>query len=622
MTTFTTLSAKLTGTPGASGWAQVHEFSPEEPEKLSARGRLFAVISTKRVEGNLDTISSGRELLSRLHEEYFGNLEAKPFNALKNSVEKVTSEFRETWGNVEIAAAALVNGVIYSATGGGARIEIARGGMVATILESKEGVVSAASGYPKNGDVILLATSPFFEKVSVGSIRAALTSGTPESAVETFAPMVHGDESLGNLAAVIVSFEEEEEIVEVPAAVPAAPISGASVKNRFSEIVGSLVAKLPKKSIYIRSQGEDEASSQSKKLTMTVGMILLVLLAVSIGFGVRQRSVRETKAKYESILQEAEGNLNEAISLASVSPERSRELFAMSEEKLKEIESLKIKDSEVDALRNKINENRAAILGEYEANPELFLDLSLLSSGFKGDRVSTSGGSIFVLDKNGKKVVSIEISSKKSKVVAGPGVIDEALELASYEDRVFILASDRIYEVGRDKTKVIEKEWDGDALISAFAGNIYVLDKSGNNIYRYAGEGNTFGSKQTWLASGTRVTFSDARALVIDGSLYVLLPITKVSKFSLGSPQAFSISGVFPEVGSIDAIYSNEEDKYIYILDRAGKRVVALDKKGVYKAQYIAGEIGNATNLVVSEADKKIILLTGDKLESIELKHL
>ena len=102
-------SAKLTAAPGQSGWVQVHEFTPAEPEKLEARGHLWAVVATKKVEeASIDTISAGREIISRLHEEYFGDLTAKPFNALRSATDKVLTEFKESWGGVEISACALV----------------------------------------------------------------------------------------------------------------------------------------------------------------------------------------------------------------------------------------------------------------------------------------------------------------------------------------------------------------------------------------------------------------------------------------------------------------------------------------------------------------------------------
>jgi len=137
---FNLISSKLTGNPGTSGWAQVHEFAPVEPEKLDSRGRLYAVVATGRHEEGVDAVSAGRELLARLHEEYFGGEEGPAFAVLQNAVKKVSDEFGQSWGEVEIAAVALVSDVVYSVVGGGAQVAIFRNGMLAKILESsKEG---------------------------------------------------------------------------------------------------------------------------------------------------------------------------------------------------------------------------------------------------------------------------------------------------------------------------------------------------------------------------------------------------------------------------------------------------------------------------------------------------
>lgn len=614
-------SAKLTGTPGETGWAQVHDFEPEEADKKNLRGHLFAVISTSRVEDGVETVSAGRELLSRLHEEYFGNLAGKPFNALKNAVEKVINEFKISWGDVEIVASSVVNGVVYSAAGGGGRVLICREGATGTILASEGGGVIASSGFPKAGDTVLLATKLFFKNISQGAIKAALVSETCQGAVETFAPAVRSASNLGCLGAVIIKFEDNGHPLSQLPPVETPGKARRNVWKEGSEIIGRLIKKLPQKNVYVRPDFNDEETSQSKKVTFSVALILIAILIVSVGFGIRQKKVNDLKGRYLGLLTTAQSGIDQAISLASVNPERSRELFVESEQKLNEILALKVKDGKVTELQDKINTSRAAVLGEYSVSPELFLDLTLLSSGFTGDTVSASGGNIYIMDKNGKKVVSIAVDTKKSKVVAGPTLINEAYDLASYENRAFILMSDGIYEVGSSKTKVVEKTWSGEALIKAFAGNIYVLDKSGNAIYRFAGSGDAFGDRQNWLAAGTRTDFSDAAEWVIDGSVYVRFPNSKIAKFSLGSPQNFVVSGVIPEIGDIDAIYADADNADIYLLDKAGKRIVVTDKKGKYVAQYINDQILEATELVVSEAEKKIIFLTGGKLFSIEIKH-
>jgi hypothetical protein len=611
------ISAKVTATPGVTGWAQVHEYTPDDPELLKVRGRLFAVLATSKTEAGIGAIASGREIIGKLHEEYFGNLEAKPFDALKNAVCKV--------GDVEIVASAFVDGVIYSAVGGGGKVIICRDGALATILESHDEIITA-SGYPKEGDLVLLGTKAFFQKISLDVIKSALTSGNPEHAMENLNPLIHGGGVNGNLGAVIIKFKPHEEVqTESQNIIPTVVQNSepkVSLKQKVSNFLNKVGNKFAARSIYIKSGMGDEVTSQSKKMTFSVGIILLVILIVSIGFGVRQKRINDVKKDYQGKLQVAQSQVDEAIGLAGVSPEKSRELFISSEEILNEILNLKVNDPNIGILQQKIDESRGVILGEYDGTPSLFWDLSLVSSGFIGDAVSATGGNIYILDKTGKRVVSVEIDTKKSKVTAGPSVIDTAFDLASYEDTVYILAPDGIYEVGTGKTKVIEKTWTGDGLISAFAGNLYVLDKAGNTVYRYSGlTGGTFGSQQNWLSASTTADFSSAVSWGMDGAIYVLYPNSKILKYSLGSPQNFSISGVLPEIGSIDAISASPDNQYIYLLDKAGKRVVVIDKKGKYKAQYTSDQIAGAKALVVSEAQKQIILLTGDKLLSIEIKN-
>lgn len=619
------VSSKMTGIPGISGYSQVHDYLPEDGQKKELRGHLFAVISTSRFENGIEGVASGREIITRLHEEYFGDLSTRPFNALKLAVEKVAGEFVETFGDIEIAAAAFVEGTTYCACFGGSSAVILRDGGLAIILESDQTKTSSASGYPKSGDLMILGTKKFFERISQGILKANLLGGDIQASAEAFTQIIHGEVDSGNIAATILKFTEES---QVSAYIQETPIQISNIKskvqgnlNKLGRFFNNAIKSLPQRKIYIKETPEFEMESQSKKLTLSIGVILLLILGISIVFGIRQKSINELKSKYEGTLTEASQELDEAIGLVGVSPDRARELFISAQEKLNQVESFGAKDSKIDELRAKIEEQKSTAFGEYKASPELFLDLTLLSSGFKGDKLSSSEGNLFILDKNGKKIVSVEISSKKSKVVAGPDKTGEVSDLASYSDRVFTLTADGVKEIDSDVSTVVNKEWEGEALTYGFAGNLYVLDKSANQIYRYAGSGDTFGSKQNWLSASTKPDFSSAKSWVIDGAVYVLNESGKVQKFSLGSPQAFSISGVYPQVSSVDAIYSSDETEFIYMLDKQGKRVVVLDKKGNYKAQYTSDEIQKANSLVVSEEDKKIILLTGEKLLSIEIKH-
>ena len=138
-------------------------------------------------------------------------------------------------------------------------------------------------------------------------------------------------------------------------------------------------------------------------------------------------------------------------------------------------------------------------------------------------------------------------------------------------------------------------------------------------IYRFAGNNDSFSDKTEWLAPGIEVDFSKIIDISIDGSIWVLSSSGKVTKFTNGNPSVVLMKGIVEEVSNPTAIYTNEKIKNVYILDKETGRVIALEKNGNFKLQYKSDVIKEVKDLIVSEDESKIILLTGSKLMYIEL---
>lgn len=636
--------AKLTGSPGENSWAQVHEFAPDDEQKLNLRGRLIAVIATSTQKqsqseetGGVDSVVAGRELLTRLHEEYFGSTEKTAFSALNDSVEKVINEFSEVWGDVEIAAASVVNDVIYTACGGGGQAAVFRNGMLAKILISKENGPVSASGHPQEGDIFLLGTKKFFNTLSEGVLKAALEGSSINETVESLAPAIHTTEKTGNLGLVLMEFSKasavfttpKEEIADERQEDSSKTISLKKSRVSLPPFLGKITSKAGPlfgrrtrgKKLYIRQRGEDEFSQQKRKTTVSIGAILVVLLLVSIVFGVRQKVIKDERAQYEERLGQAQHEFEEAQSLYTLNPEKARELLRNAKRLVFEIKDEGVEDPEVDGLAKLIEESEGQILGEYTLDADLFLDLSILTDGFKADEVAVSEGKLYVLDRDGKRIVQIEIDTKKTEIVAGPDQVEEAKKLAAYADRAFVLSDGSIYEVSDEREEVIEGDWDGDVLIHGYANNFYVLETESSNVWRYAGTGNTFGSKQNWLAPGAEPDLTNIFTWTIDGSIWFLSETGKVFKFTRGNQDSLSFSGIEPQLSRPSAIYTNEELKFVYLLERESGRLIVIDKEGNYVAQYFSDKIREAKGLVVSEEAGKMIIVTGERLYSIDIGH-
>ncbi len=630
---FILASAKLTGSPDSSGWAQVHEYEPEDKEKLALRGKLFAVISMKTdvekdptsQEGGMDTVIAGREILARLHEEYFGNTEAGPFNALKEAVNKVVSQFSAPKSKIGIGAVVYLEDALYVVVVGGVQAWLLRGGMLAKILESKGEKAVCASGYPQAKDVFLLGTKVFFEILTEGIIKAALEAPTPAASMEILSPIVHSEDNLGALGAGVIKFEKSDtgQVLRL------AQEKRMSFKKRYPYFVKNLkrfIRVLPERKIFIKPDARTLEMEQKRKTAVSVGLILLFLLAISIFLGVRQRRIKQEKARYESKLSQAQHEFTEAQSLVSLNPGRARELLISAREITLALKEEGIKDANLDLLLRDIGANMAQITGIYQVEPDLFLDLSILSKGLKGDDLVLSKEKMLILDQEGERLVGVQINNKRTEVLAGPDLLSKPLFALVYSDRNFVVSEKGVWEVNEEARLLLEADWQGEILPYIYGGNVYVLDKQKSLIWRYPGltqaAGGGFAAKQNWLGPGVKPDLSDVLSWTIDGSIWILNRGGRIMKFSHGKQDSFSVSGLGTSLISVLDIYTNEELSAIYLLDPENSRIVVFSKDGQFRAEYVNDKIHEAKQLVVSEKDKKIIILEDSKLYSIKVEHL
>lgn len=377
--------------------------------------------------------------------------------------------------------------------------------------------------------------------------------------------------------------------------------------------------KRPQQRFVVRDNSDNEATPQARKTTLTVGVILLILLLVSVVFGVKQKNIKEFNKKSEVLLTQALTDYEDSINSVSIDKEKSRELFTSSKEIAQKLEKDGYKSDKLKKLIEDIIFQEGEVLGEIKTEVKEFLDLTLQTSGFDGSELASSGEDMFILDKNNKNIIKVGIKTKRAEISVGSGEVGDSSQIGAYEERLFLLKDDGIYEVDNASKKVLEKDWE-DVLMYLYAGNIYLIDKTNNSILRYAGIQGGFAEKSDWLAPGIEVDFSKVTDTTIDGAIWLLSSSGKVSKFTLGSPQAILLKGLIGQLDNPTAIYTNENLKMVYILEKDKGRVVVIEKNGDFKVQYASDDIKQAKDLVVSEAEGKIILLTGSKLMYIELK--
>lgn len=617
-------TAKIVGTATEKSWSQVHLFSPADAEKQKLRGELLAVLSLSGLGEGVEAVTAGREVISRLHEEYYGNLQGKALERLKTAVKTVFSEAAAE-AEIEIGAAALVGDVLYLAIAGKGQAVLQRDNKMGIILQGNEEVVTA-SGYLEDDDLFLLGTTGFFQAVASGVLKAALNTGSPTETTEVLAPIIHGRPESGSVAALVCKVRAEDKIEETILAPPEKEKKITPLKDVIRPIFSRLQRGLGEKAIYLRREfrQRDEKPGRSPKTVFTIVLVLLVLLVISVGLGARQRKHLGLEKKTVVLFEQARQKFQEGEALLELNPLRARELLLEAKSLSQQIETEGLKTAEFEKFKVELEQALNQVLKEHKVEAGLFFDLELIKQEAKGDDWAVSGGKLMILDKEKTSVYEVGIADKKSAILAGGKSLKGASQVAAFLPKTFILTEEGIIETDKLTKKeglVIEtdEEWGEIVDFWAFAGNLYLLDKKGE-IWQYPAIETGFGARRRWLKGEITPDFSNAVSMAIDGSIWVLKSDGMIWKFTRGAKDAFGVAGLDKPFSNPTTLYTDDDCESLYILDKGNLRVVVLAKSGEYGATYQWEGMRDVDGLVVSEEEKKILLLAGSKIYEIELK--
>jgi hypothetical protein len=640
-------SAKIVGLSDRASWSQVHTFIPTEPEKLKARGQLLAAIGLKGIEPGIEAVAVGREVISRIHEEYYGDLAANPLVQLKRALIRVMAEVKEG-AQIEIAASAVAGKVLYLAITGEGEAVLQRGGKIATVAHGEEKEVKVASGYLKDGDTFIVGTAPLFKIIPRGMLQATLGLGSAQEAADALTLAVHGRSDGGAVAAVIVQVgvasdedtiseikvkEEVAPAVETPEPYPAENEKWRGLKESLGRAkssfqknlkfaiskLGLLFSRRFKKPVYLAEDktfvGHKVKERFSPKTVLTVAIILMVILGVSMFFGSRERAKRERQGQYSVSLAEAVRRLDEGEQLISLNLPEAQKLILEAQDIINKLIEGGLKAKDISQAKSRLDSLLPQVLREHKVEGKTFFDLELIKVGAEGSEWVFSNQNLYILDKSKNGVYSVDVTSKQSKIIAGGEQLNGSKTIAVLSGKVYVLTDKEIIEIDPEAKKQksvakVEEDWGQVVDIGGYLGNLYLLADDGK-ILRLAGGEGGFTSAQLWLKDGA---VAGGKSIVIDGSVWVLNKSGEILKYTRGIRESFKAAGLEQPFSDPVAIETLPEIENLYILDRGNSRVVVLSKSGEYRGQYIWEGMKQATGVVALEDLKKILLLSGSKI--------
>lgn len=630
MKNLTVRIAKLVGTPSASSWSQIHTFFPEDPQKLQKRGNFLVVLTFSGMGDGIEAVALGREILSRLHEEYYGEIETVALAKLTKAVETVILEFSKENRTLEIIAGAILSDVLYLAISGQGEAWVKRDGFFQQVLVGSKQGVENASGFIKPGDILIFGTDSLFKLLPQGVLRAALENEDPEQIVETIAPLIWGKEQTSQVASLIGQVEEGLEPVgqEKGELIPPEKEEVKPAKRGVEMIKRIFFAGRDRLTTLSLGQIRLGSSSEgrTKRMVLSVALLLIPLLMLSLVIGMKKRGEQQTLTRYQSLYQQARQFFEESKSLITLNPVRARELFLRSKQIIVQLEGLKIEKGKTEELKKSAEEMTSQVIKEHKlVDIPLFFDLELIRENGKGERLSLSGKNLLVLDGKENRIYAIDIERKSGEVVAGKDLPLNSSFIASFKDLVYVFGKEGIYQVNLKNKKVEtviknDSEWQKIVALGAFSGNLYLLDQGKKTIWRYrVGEG-SFSARQSWTKEGVLPDLGEAISMAIDGSIWVSNKNGKILKLTQGGQETFRITGLEKSLAGSTVINTNDESKNLYLLDRENKRMVLLSKTGEFQGQYLWDGFSGISDFVVLEKSRKIFLLSGNKILEMDLQ--
>ena len=574
----------------------------------------FGVVEIEDEEGNAQTV--GMELIHQITREI-----SEPITEISRIFTFLDSLWKP---NIQTLILCIPLGttmtVILRGTG---VVYLKRDGHISR-LRSREGTISGVV-YPK--DTLFLSTKTCLNGVSEEEFFSFFDHLSVEDIAEKLTLHLHTKNDAFGYAGLFVEVEDGvENTLQKEEETPKGD-SGQTNSRKFSVPIIKMHALKPLGNIKKKVQPLIRLL-QSVDVRITV--ILLVLFVVSITVGIIKESSGRKITESAKSIQEAERLYDEGVALLDLNLVKSRERLAEAKslvDKTKQSVSPKTKEGRMlSDLEKKLAEILPKATKEYEAAPELFFDVSLLKNGSAIESFGMYEDTMAFLDTHAKTVYVLQLSTKNGQVVGGGSAFDGSESVAIHGDTVYVFTSNGIHTVSvRDKTVkplAIKKaeDWLSIKAMTSFGGNIYLLDSGKSRIWKYIATGSAFSPLREYLLPDFFPDLTKATNMAIDGSVWIGFSDGTVKRYTQGKDDPFITKGVEPALGMNLAVFTDDNCTNVYILDPDNKRVVVLEKDGMYKSQYIYPATFIPTRIAVSEKLGKLFFFSEGKLYTTSLK--
>jgi hypothetical protein len=495
--------------------------------------------------------------------------------------------------DIDLSLVYLKNEVVYLKTIGNGTILAKRGKEIGRIISGNQ----CASGLVKNDDYLILGFDDFFTKFDEADLNRLIDKKEPTVIVEDLAINLKDNDDTGFLS-IIIKFRADE----LRERRKLNWLKNFDIKNFLNHIF-----------VFYRQL------SPKKKLIFIAALFFFFIFLFNSGRILFIRATDEKMRKITTVKQEIEKKINQAEETAFFNLSAAIELINQSKNEVsnlkKEVGNRYL--SQIEELFSLIKEKENKIIKKEEKKYVEFYDLTIEKKDAFGRRFYLNNADLVILDDKNGRVYRLNLE-KKSIETHEDKKLKEAKLVAASGDKIFYLVEkDGIYEINEGKAKkVIEFNNDWGEIVDfwSYLGNLYLLDKRNDEVYKYLVTSDGYSKKNSYFQSGAMVNLKDANSMAIDGSIYIGFS-DDILKYTSGVRDSFKAS--FPQELLINKVFTNKDLEKIFVWDKKNGLVFVLGKNGSYERQIRSSILIKASDMIIF--NQKIFLLYGSKIYTIDL---
>lgn len=331
--------------------------------------------------------------------------------------------------------------------------------------------------------------------------------------------------------------------------------------------------------------------------------------------------------RFQELVREIDEKQEAAdASLIYNNKEQARQLLAQAEALFKNLPDAPGHDAETSRLRTALDASFAQVQGVTPITPSRLATLADAVPGASWTETTTVNGVIYGVTDTIALTAFPSLENTLSVISTTNGTVGRILHMSAEGNTILFIDDARHLGAislsaktinplvsGADKLPSIED-------IGWYNGNVYLLSANAGQIVKMRPQGSGYEAGTPWVTSSTS-SLADARALAIDGDVYVLTK-NGIIKFSSGKEQPFTLGGFDPAFQNPTDIWTSLASSYLYILDPDAKRVVILNKKGEFITQYMSNDLAGTFRIFVDEEKKIITATSPSAILSFPATHL